>query len=85
MPLTLTASIENSNIVGNITANVSIPTSRPEGAATITAVLFSLYGASMSGSVEYFAVNVTVANETASDYVMSDYEVSNLVGAKWRA
>lgn len=48
-------------------------------------MLFSLYGASMTGSVEYFAVNVTVASETSSDYVMSDYEVSNSIASKWRA
>lgn len=76
---------ENSNIAGNITANISIPTSRPEGGATISAALFSLYGASLSASVEYFAVNVTVGKETSSEYVVSDYEVMNSYEAKWRA
>lgn len=77
--------LELSNVAGNITANVSIPTSRAEGGATISAALFSLYGASLSGSVEYFAVNVTVGNETSSEYVVSDYEVLNSYQAKWRA
>lgn len=76
---------ENSNIVGNITANVTVPTSRPEGGATISAALFSLYGASLSASVEYFAVNVTVGNETSEEYVASKYEVLNSYEAKWRA
>ncbi|KAM0713324.1 hypothetical protein Q7P35_000776 [Cladosporium inversicolor] len=78
---------EYSNIIGNITANVSIPTSRPEGSATITAALFSLYGVSLTGSVEYFAVNVTVGNETSSEYVVSEYEVEPVerVGERWRA
>jgi hypothetical protein len=76
---------ENSNIVGNITANVSIPTSRPRGAATITAALFSLYGVGLTGSVEYFAVNVTVGNETSSEYVMSEYENLESYEMKWRA
>lgn len=77
--------IDKSNIVGNITANVSIPTSRPEGLATITGALFSLYGVSLTGSVEYFAVNVTIANETSTDYVMSEYEVVKSFESKWRA
>jgi hypothetical protein len=76
---------EKSNIVGNITANVSIPTSRPKGVATITAALFSLYGVSMTGSVEYFAVNVTVGNETSSEYVTSEYEVLDSYELKRRA
>ncbi|GAB7335680.1 hypothetical protein MBLNU13_g07991t1 [Cladosporium sp. NU13] len=76
---------ENSNIVGNITANVSVPTSRPEGSATITAALFSLYGVSLTGSVEYFAVNVTVGNETSSEYVVSEYEPVPVFGSRWRA
>lgn len=76
---------ENSNIVGNITANVTVPTSRPEGSATITAALFSLYGVSLTGSVEYFAVNITVGNETSNDYIMSEYETVEGVEVKWRA
>jgi hypothetical protein len=76
---------EDSNIIGNITANVSIPTSRPEGSATITAALFSLYGVSLTGSVEYFAVNVTVGNETSSEYVVSGYEHVETVESRWRA
>jgi hypothetical protein len=76
---------ENSNIIGNITANVSIPTSRPEGSATITAALFSLYGASLTGSLEYFAVNVTIGNKTSSEYVVSEYEPVETVEARWRA
>ncbi|KAM0717601.1 hypothetical protein Q7P37_007453 [Cladosporium fusiforme] len=76
---------ENSNIVGNITANVSIPTSRPEGGATISGALFSLYGVSLSATVEYFTVNVTVGNESSSEYVTSEYEVLNTYAAKWRA
>lgn len=88
-PITLTDLVsratENSNIIGNITANVSIPTSRPEGGATISGALFSLYGVSLSATVEYFTVNVTVGNETSSDYVTSEYEVLNTYAAKWRA
>lgn len=76
---------ENSNIIGNITANVSIPTSRPEGGATITAALFSLYGVSLTGSVEYFAVNVTVGNETSSEYVVSEYEPVPTFESRWTA
>jgi hypothetical protein len=78
--------IGNSNIIGNITANISVPTSRPEGKATITGALFALYGASLSGNLEYFAVNVTVGNETSSEYVLSEYEVLDSVQArKWKA
>lgn len=79
--------LENSNIIGNITANVTVPTSRPEGSATITAALFSLYGVSLTGSMEYFAVNVTVGNETSSEYVTSVYESESpdLVAKKWKA
>jgi hypothetical protein len=78
--------IGNSNIIGNITANISIPTSRPEGKATITGALFALYGASLSGNLEYFAVNVTVGNETSSEYVLSEYEVLDSVQVrKWKA
>ena len=76
---------ENSNIIGNITANVSIPTSRPEGSATITAALFSLYGVSLTGSVEYFAVNVTVGNETSGEYVVSEYEPVPMFESRWKA
>ena len=76
---------ENSNIVGNITANMTVPTSRPEGPATITAALFSLYGVSLTGSVEYFVVNVTVGNETSNGYVTSEYETVEGVEVKWRA
>lgn len=65
---------ENSNIIGNITANVSVPTGRPAGQATITAALFSLYGVYLGGDVEYFTANVTVGNETSSEYVYSQYE-----------
>merc|ERR1712183_510868 len=76
----------NSNIIGNITANISVPTSRPEGKATITGALFALYGRSLSGSLEYFAVNVTVGNESSSEYVASEYVVLDPVQArKWRA
>jgi len=66
---------------------VSIPTSRPEGSATITAALFSLYGIGLTGSLEYFAVNVTIGNETSSEYLMSEYEYEAVetVGARWRA
>jgi hypothetical protein len=64
---------------------VTVPTSRPEGSATITAALFSLYGVSLTGSVEYFAVNVTVGNETSSEYVMSEYENPEAVEVKWKA
>jgi hypothetical protein len=64
---------------------VSIPTSRPRGVATITAALFSLYGVGLTGSVEYFAVNVTVGNETSNEYVMSEYEVPESHEMKWRA
>lgn len=41
----------------------------------------------MTGSVEYFAVNVTVGNETSSEYVVSEYEVEPVerVGERWRA
>lgn len=78
--------IEKSNIIGNITANVSIPTSRAEGSATITAALFSLYGVGLTGSLEYFKVNVTVGNETSSEYVMSEYdELVETVERRWRA
>lgn len=65
---------------------MSIPTSREEGHATLSGALFSLYGVSLSPTVEYFAVNVTVGNETSSDYVVSEYEVQkNSFAAKWRA
>jgi hypothetical protein len=64
---------------------VSIPTSRPQGVATITAALFSLYGVGLVGSVEYFAVNVTVGNETSGEYVTSEYEVPESYEMKWRA
>ena len=75
-----------SNIIGNITANISLPTSRPEGPATITGALFALYGASLSGNLQYFAVNVTVGHETSSEYVASEYVVLDPVQArKWRA
>lgn len=63
-----------------------MPTSRPEGSATITAVLFALYGKSLSGSVEYFAVNVTVGDETSAEYVASEYELLQPYQArKWIA
>ena len=41
----------------------------------------------MTGSLEYFAVNVTIGNETSSEYVMSEYEYEPVerVGARWRA
>jgi hypothetical protein len=45
----------------------------PKVNATITGALFSLYGASLDGTVEYFAVNVTVGKETSSGYATSDY------------
>jgi hypothetical protein len=76
---------EKSNIVGNITANVSIPTSRPRGVATITAALFSLYGVGLTGSLEYFALDVTIGSETSSEYVTSEYEVPQSYASKWRA
>lgn len=76
---------ENSNVLSNITANLTIPTSRPEGAATITAALFSLYGVSLTGSVEYFAVNVTIGRETSDDYVTSEQEVVQTRRLKWAA
>lgn len=80
------SSTANSNIVGNITANISVPTSRPEGSATITAALFALYGKGMSGNLEYFAVNVTVGNETSAEYVASEYEVlGSYQAVKWKA
>ena len=76
---------EDSNVIGNITANVSVPTSRSEGGATITAALFSLYGVGLTGSVEYFAVNVTVGDETSSEYVMSEYEPVPVFESRWKA
>jgi hypothetical protein len=39
----------------------------------------------MTGSVEYFAVNVTVGNETSSEYVTSEYEVLGSCELKRRA
>jgi hypothetical protein len=52
---------------------VIVPECTQEGNATITGALFSLYGASLDGTVEYFAVNVTVGEETSREYVISDY------------
>jgi hypothetical protein len=52
---------------------VIVPECTPEGNATITGALFSLYGVSLDGTVEYFAVNVTVREETSREYVMSHY------------
>jgi hypothetical protein len=82
----LFSKLGKSNIIGNITANISVPTSRPEGPATITGALFALYGASLSGNLQYFAVNVTVGHETSSEYVASEYEVLDAVKARrWEA
>jgi hypothetical protein len=39
----------------------------------------------MTGSVEYFAVNVTVGNETSSEYVASEYEVLDSYELRRRA
>jgi hypothetical protein len=40
----------------------------------------------MSGNLQYFAVNVTVGNETSSEYVASEYEVLDAVKARrWEA
>jgi hypothetical protein len=50
-----------------------VPECTPKGNATTTGALFSLYGASLDGTVEYFAVNVTVGKETSSGYATSDY------------
>jgi hypothetical protein len=52
---------------------VIVPECTPEGNATITGALFSLYGASLDGTVEYFVVNVTVGEETSREYVISDH------------
>jgi hypothetical protein len=48
--------------------------------------MFALYGASLSGNLAYFSVNVTVGNETSSEYVASEYEVLDAVKARrWEA
>lgn len=72
---------DNSNILTDITANVAVPTDQPEGPATITAALFSLLGARLSGNVEYFSVNVTIGKETSTEYVTSEVEVVNSSGS----
>jgi len=62
---------DDSNVVGNITHYVHIPYGTTEGQKTLTGALFSLYGAVVSPTIEYFAVNVTVANSTIDSYVTS--------------
>lgn len=62
---------DDSNVVGNISHYVHIPATAPQGDAVLTGALFSLIGAELSGSLEYFTVNITVGNSTSPNYVSS--------------
>lgn len=62
---------DNSNIVGNISTLVQIPSGTPKGKTTLTGSLFSLIGALLSPNTEDFTVNITVGHTTSPDYVSS--------------
>ena len=64
-------SIDDSNIVTNITHFVQIPDTVAEGPIVFTAALFSLLGAVSEPAVETFSVDVTVGNFTSGDLVSS--------------
>ncbi|KAE9968799.1 hypothetical protein Vi05172_g2198 [Venturia inaequalis] len=61
-----------SNIVSNITKYfTTVPKTLTPGAATLSAQLYSLYGASSSGVLSNYNVSITVANTTSTEYVSS--------------
>ena len=62
---------DESNVVGNITANIQIPASIPKGKATLTGILFSLEGAAYEGATEVFQLTTTVGKFTSTQYVRS--------------
>ena len=64
-------SVDDSNIVTNITHFVQIPDGQAKGPVVFTAALFSLYGALYEPSVQDFSVDVTVGDFTSSDLVSS--------------
>ncbi|KAF2418258.1 hypothetical protein EJ08DRAFT_739190 [Tothia fuscella] len=62
---------EQSNTLYNITKWTGLPASTPKGEATLSASLFSLYGASKSPTLSNYAVKVTIGDSTSSNYVSS--------------
>jgi len=62
---------EQSNQITNITKWTTLPASTPKGAATLSAGLFSLYGAVYSPTLSNYAVNVTIGDSTSTNYVSS--------------
>ena len=67
----LTVLVDNSNVDGNITASVHIPSGTQEGKTTVTASLFSLLGALYNPDLDTFQVTVNVGESTSSEYVFS--------------
>lgn len=67
----LMRSVDDSNIVTNITHFVQIPDGTAEGPVVFTSALFSLFGAEYEPNLERFSVDVTVGNFTSSDLVGS--------------
>jgi hypothetical protein len=62
---------DESNVVGNITATVHIPSGTQRGKTTLTASLFSLLGALYEPALSDFQVTVNVGKFTSSQYVYS--------------
>lgn len=69
----LTESTDLSNTDGNITHYVHIPSDLAKGPAVLQAGLFSLYGVSLGPTISSYTVNVTVGDNTSSDYVQSTF------------
>jgi len=61
---------EQSN-VANFTKWVTLPASTPLGESTLSASLFSLYGASSSATLSNYDVQVTIGDSTSTNYVSS--------------
>ena len=63
---------DDSNVDGNITAYVHIPSGTPKGKTTLTGSLFSLLGALYSPNIDNFQLTTTVGDHTSSEYVSSN-------------
>jgi hypothetical protein len=62
---------EQSNTVTNIPKWTTLPASIGKGPATISASLFSLYGAASGPTLSNYNVSVTIGDATSTTYVSS--------------
>jgi len=61
-----------SNVVTPIPKWTTLPASTPTGPATLSAELFSLYGAVYGGTLNNYNVSITVGDHTSTTYVSSN-------------